>query len=199
MQYFTLILGFLLSILSAQFLKLRTSNHILKTALHTSLSSVSSNTVNYTPPGTPSNATNMSAAFLSTIAARRSMYQLANRSPITDRQIRDIVTKSLDYVPSAFNSQTTRMVLLLHDDHRKLWQIVLETLKEMGTMKDTTKDRIQGMENAYGTILFCMSFFPLLCRITFYVFLSRLVPDLRLSRLAILLLSLVLLRDYIPM
>jgi len=104
----------------------------------------------------------MSAAFLSTIAARRSMYKLGNKSPITDRQIRDIVTKSLDFVPSAFNSQTTRMVLLLHDDHRKLWQIVLETLKEMGTMKDTTRDRLKGMEDAYGTVLFCLFLLSLL-------------------------------------
>ena len=35
------------------------------------------------------------------------------------------------HVPSAFNSQTTRVVLLLGESHKKLWQIVKDALKKI--------------------------------------------------------------------
>ena len=35
------------------------------------------------------------------------------------------------HVPSAFNSQSTRVVLLLGESHKKLWQIVKDALKRI--------------------------------------------------------------------
>ena len=44
-------------------------------------------------------------------------------------QIEEIVRFAIKHVPSAFNSQSTRAVLLLHEHHEELWKIVKRTLR----------------------------------------------------------------------
>lgn len=66
-------------------------------------------------------------------------------------------------VPSAFNSQTTRLSVLLHDDHRKLWTLTGDILlaeigeelynKRNGHMP-SSKEKMENYRKAYGTILF---------------------------------------------
>ena len=62
------------------------------------------------------------------LAHRRSYYAITNKSLITDSEIEDIVKFAVKNIPSAFNSQTTRVVLLLGEQHLKLWNIVKDTL-----------------------------------------------------------------------
>ena len=60
-------------------------------------------------------------------------------------------------MPSAFNSQSTRIVLLLNDQHIKFWENAKTVLKDvMGPDRDfePTNQRINGFEHAYGTILY---------------------------------------------
>lgn len=61
---------------------------------------------------------------------RRSYYALDSQSPISDEQIEEIIRFAVAHTPSAFNSQSTRLVLLLGEHHRKLWKLVKETLKK---------------------------------------------------------------------
>ena len=44
---------------------------------------------------------------------RRSYYELTPESPIDDAQIEEIVRFAVKHIPSAFNSQSARLVLLL--------------------------------------------------------------------------------------
>ena len=46
------------------------------------------------------------------------------------RKLVHIIRTAVKNVPSAFNSQSTRIVLLLGDEHKKLWDIVKNTLKQ---------------------------------------------------------------------
>ena len=62
---------------------------------------------------------------------RRSYYALSSHSPVSDAEIEKIITFAARHVPSAFNSQSTRMVLLLGEHHRRLWDIVKETLRKI--------------------------------------------------------------------
>ena len=71
----------------------------------------------------------MSRNFKEAIQHRRSYYNLTNESSISDKQIEEILDFAILHVPSAFNSQSTRLVLLLHEEHHKLWNIVKEVLK----------------------------------------------------------------------
>ncbi len=57
---------------------------------------------------------------------RRSYYSLSNQSTIPDNEIEEILNFAALNIPSAFNSQSTRMVLLLKKHHKRLWEIVLD-------------------------------------------------------------------------
>ena len=70
----------------------------------------------------------MERNFKDVLKHRRSYYTIGNGSPVPDKEIEDVLTTAVEYVPSAFNSQSTRLVLLLGKDHKKLWEIVKETL-----------------------------------------------------------------------
>lgn len=99
----------------------------------------------------------MARNFKETIKHRRSYYSINNTSPISDKEIQEIVEFAVLHVPSAFNSQSTRIVLLLGENHLKLWNIVKETLKKIVPEKNfkATEDKINGCFAAgYGTILY---------------------------------------------
>ena len=70
-----------------------------------------------------------SKIFLDILAKRRTYYQLAAKSSIPDARVQEIIEQVILNVPSAFNSQTVRVVLLVKDEHRTLWDIVTEVLK----------------------------------------------------------------------
>ncbi|PGH02503.1 hypothetical protein AJ79_07616 [Helicocarpus griseus UAMH5409] len=109
---------------------------------------------------TPSSA---SAALLSLAKARRTIYQLSPTSPVPDSQLQELVNNAALHVPSSFNTQSTRLVLLLHDEHRKLWDVVIKVFEE-GLVADGTvpkeawegftKPKLEGLRGGYGTVLF---------------------------------------------
>lgn len=91
------------------------------------------------------------------IEKRRSCYSICAKSPISDREIKELVDFAVLHVPSAFNSQSARTVLLLNDHHKKLWEIVKAELQKLTTPEafENTKAKIEGsFEAGYGTILF---------------------------------------------
>ncbi len=55
------------------------------------------------------------------IKNRHSNYDITPASPISDDEIRELVEFAVLHTPSAFNSQTAKTVLLLNDQHKKLW------------------------------------------------------------------------------
>ena len=60
-------------------------------------------------------------------------------------------------MPSALNSQSTRIVLLLGDEHKKLWNIVKETLKARISAEAfaKTEAKIDGcFASGHGTVLY---------------------------------------------
>lgn len=99
----------------------------------------------------------MSRNFKEIIKNRRTYYSLSNKSSISDKEIKDIIDFAVLHVPSAFNSQTTRVVLLLGENHKKLWNITLETLRKIVPPEAfaATENKINGcFASGYGTILY---------------------------------------------
>jgi uncharacterized protein len=99
----------------------------------------------------------MKKEFLEAIKSRRSIYGFENRSPISDTEIKNILTIVLTNVPSAFNSQSARFVLLLNENHRKLWNITKEVLRGIlpsNRIKATEEKIDNSFATGYGTILF---------------------------------------------
>ena len=62
----------------------------------------------------------MKRTFEEALANRRSYYDINHDSPVADDEIVRIVHETVKHVPSAYNSQSTRIVLLLGDEHKKL-------------------------------------------------------------------------------
>lgn len=60
---------------------------------------------------------------------RRTYYPLSKDLSIPADKIQEIVKTLLQEVPSSFNSQSNRVVILFGADHEKLWDITTEVLK----------------------------------------------------------------------
>ena len=65
----------------------------------------------------------MKRTFAEALEHRRSYYSIGSDSPVLDEEVVHIIRTAVKNVPSAFNSQSTRIVLLLGDEHKKLWDI----------------------------------------------------------------------------
>ena len=87
---------------------------------------------------------------------RRSIYGISKESPISDQSILEIIEETVKHTPSAFNNQTTRVVLLLGEHHNKLWDITTEALKTIVPAEQfsPTQEKMNGFRNGYGTVLF---------------------------------------------
>lgn len=99
----------------------------------------------------------MSLSFFEAVKSRRSVYALGKKVALSDARIQEIVTEAVKHAPSAFNSQSSRVVILLGRQHDELWDKTLEILR--GIVKDPealkqTEGRIGAFKGAYGTVLF---------------------------------------------
>ena len=99
----------------------------------------------------------MKRTFEDALEGRRSYYNISNESPVADYEIVHVLHQVVKHVPSAFNSQTTRLVLLLGEEHAKFWNIVKNTLKKIvpDDVFAKTENKInRSFASGYGTVLF---------------------------------------------
>lgn len=98
-----------------------------------------------------------SKAYLSAVKDRRSYYSLEATSPISDAKIEEIVRQTLLHTPSTFNSQSTRLVLLLGSEHTKLWRDIVKPSVKAVMPADfwaPTEQKLTGFQNSYGTVYY---------------------------------------------
>lgn len=96
-----------------------------------------------------------SKVYLAAVKERRSYYSLEATSPISDARIEEIVKETLLHTPSTFNSQSTRLVLLLGTQHSKLWHDIVKPAVKSVMPADfwpTTEQKLTGFQNSYGTV-----------------------------------------------
>jgi predicted oxidoreductase (fatty acid repression mutant protein) len=94
--------------------------------------------------------------FYTAVKERRSIYGISKESPVSDERIKEVVHHAVKHTPSAFNSQSTRVVVLLGESHTKLWNITTETLRKIvpADQFGPTEEKMKAFSNGYGTILF---------------------------------------------
>lgn len=87
---------------------------------------------------------------------RRSVYGIGKESIIPDKEIIEIIDHAVKYAPTAFNSQSARLLVLLGDEHDRLWNFTKGILKEIVPPEQfsTTEEKINSFKNGHGTILF---------------------------------------------
>ncbi len=94
--------------------------------------------------------------FLQAIKNRRTYYGLTKENPAGDERVKEIMEEALKYTPSAFNSQSTRIILLLDKEHDKFWDITMEALRKIVPPDSfsKTEEKINSFKAGYGTVLF---------------------------------------------
>ena len=87
---------------------------------------------------------------------RRSIYALGNELPVEPQAIVNMAERVLLHTPSAFNSQSSRLVVLFGAEHQELWDIAEEKLRAAVGDGDFsgTKQKLDGFRAAAGTLLF---------------------------------------------
>lgn len=87
---------------------------------------------------------------------RRSIYALNNTLPVPQQAVIDMVEHAILHTPSSFNSQTTRIVVLFDDDHKRLWDITENKLKVLVGDGDfsATEQKMKGFRSGAGTVLY---------------------------------------------
>jgi uncharacterized protein len=95
-------------------------------------------------------------SFLAHMKQRRTIYAIGKNVPLTANQIEDIIKDAVRNSPSAFNSQTSRVVTLYGASHEKFWNIVRETLRKVVPEDafEKTNAKINSFAAGYGTVLF---------------------------------------------
>lgn len=88
---------------------------------------------------------------------RRSIYALSDNLPVSNDEVVNLVEHAILHTPSSFNSQSTRVVVLFGDEHKKLWQMTEDALRDIVGDDEkfvSTKAKIDGFIAGAGTILF---------------------------------------------
>lgn len=98
----------------------------------------------------------LTKSFYSAVQSRRSVYNINSEKIISDERIQDIVSLIVKHTPTAFNSQSGRVVVLLGEQHKRFWKIAFETvIKGVAEEKIlSTQNRFEGFASGYGTVLF---------------------------------------------
>lgn len=98
----------------------------------------------------------MSKDFYSAVKNRRTIYGINKEKVVPEDRIIDVVQEAVKNAPSAFNSQSSRVVVLLGKNHDKLWYIVEAELKKIVPPENFSKtaEKINSFRNGYGSLLF---------------------------------------------
>lgn len=99
----------------------------------------------------------METKFTELAKKRRSIYALGRNVKQSQAELTTLIKDNIKNGPTPFNNQTTRAIILYGASHEKLWDIVINRLKqevpdEAAFAKTTAK--INNFKAAYGTVLF---------------------------------------------
>ena len=88
---------------------------------------------------------------------RRSIYALGKDVELSNQELIDTIQGAVLNTPTAFNSQTSRVVILLDEESDAFWNEIAYSELDKVTPAEAfegTKERLNGFAQAKGTILF---------------------------------------------
>lgn len=95
--------------------------------------------------------------FYDVIKNRRSYYSIGKEKTVSENRIKQVLSEAIKHAPSPFNSQSSRVVLLLNEQHDKLWEIVKDELRKIvpaANFEGTRKKIDNCFKSGYGTVLY---------------------------------------------
>ncbi len=98
----------------------------------------------------------MSKQFLEALKNRRSQYALGKDLPLAEQEVTEIIKEAVRQSPSAFNSQSSRAVILHGAQHEKFWEIVKNELQKIVPAENfaPTEAKVNSFAAGAGTVLF---------------------------------------------
>ncbi len=98
--------------------------------------------------------------FIQALKNRKSVYNINKEVAVEDHTIIDMISDIVLNTPSAYNSESQRVVLLLGEKHDLFWDIVTEEIKKVVQPEDfpKSKEKMDSFKNGYGTVLFFDNF-----------------------------------------
>lgn len=94
--------------------------------------------------------------FVDLLKQRRSIYQLGSQVSLTNDELLSLIRTVVRESPSAFNSQTSRILILLDQAHQEFWDMTEHILKEVTPEEafPNTQAKLAGFRSGKGTVLF---------------------------------------------
>jgi uncharacterized protein len=98
----------------------------------------------------------MNTDFYTALKTRRTIYGISKDPVASDERILEVIEQAVKYTPSAFNSQSGRVVLLLDQQHNRLWGLTKEALRKIVPAENfpQTEEKIDSFGSGYGSVLF---------------------------------------------
>ncbi len=98
----------------------------------------------------------MSNSYIEAIRKRRTQYSLGRDLPLPQAEVTTLIKEALRLAPSAFNSQSSRAVILFDSQSVKFWDLVKDELRESipADSYAQTEQKLNGFAAGAGTVLF---------------------------------------------
>ena len=95
-------------------------------------------------------------SYIDIIKQRRSVYDLHKHLPISENKLMRILEDIITESPTAFNMQSSHVIVLMDGQHERLWNIITKTLKDVvpSDKFEPTQKKMDMFTNAKGTLLF---------------------------------------------
>lgn len=94
--------------------------------------------------------------FLEILQQRRTIYDLGKAVSRTNKEIEQLIIDAVEASPSAFNSQSSRVVILFNKNSDFVWNVAKEELQKVVPAEafKTTSEKLDSFAKGIGTILF---------------------------------------------
>ena len=94
--------------------------------------------------------------FIDIISKRRSQYALGKNLPLSQDAVTRLIQDAVKQSPSAFNSQSSRAVILFGAESNKFWGFVMDALRQIVPADSfgPTEAKINSFAAGAGTVLF---------------------------------------------
>jgi len=98
----------------------------------------------------------MSLPFFDALSERRSVYAIGDKEIAAIDKVMEVIELSLKHTPTAFNSQSGRLVLLKGANHAKAWDMTEAALRGMipADQFEPTETKIRSFKAGLATVLF---------------------------------------------
>lgn len=98
----------------------------------------------------------MKDGFLKLAEKRRSIYALGQEEVLTEDEVISLVQNMVKQCPTAFNSQSGRVVVLFGEQNQRLWNMVKDCLREKVSAEAfaKTEEKINSFAAGFATVLY---------------------------------------------